>query len=129
MLAVLRHTSAADGRRPAPGVVGEAGSLRVAAELVRMVAQVLQGNQDVVGPINQKVITVFWLGWLSAHSLLWHCNDDKTIQNFARLKLHVVFVYFESTYRSLALVSSTCRHSGRRQSESRAVQSRDRSGK
>lgn len=43
-------------------------------------AKVLQGNQDVVWPINQKVIPVFRLGWLSAHSFHRHCEDNNMIE-------------------------------------------------
>lgn len=80
MNTIWGHTSAADRRSAAPCVVRKAGSLRVAAEFVRVVAQVLQGNQDVVRPVNQEVIPVLRLGWLSAHSLLWHCKDDRIIE-------------------------------------------------
>ena len=51
------------GWSPAPCVVVQAGSLRDSSQLVGSVAQVLQGEENVVGPIHQEVVPVCWLGW------------------------------------------------------------------
>ena len=42
----------ANRRSPTPGVVRKAGSLGDSTELIGLVAQVLEGNEDVIGSIN-----------------------------------------------------------------------------
>ena len=55
-------TSATVGRGPAPGAVGQTGALGAARQLVGPVAEVLQGDQHVVGAVHQEVVPVGWLG-------------------------------------------------------------------
>lgn len=58
MLPKSGPTFATNRRISAPGVVGKAASLGAAAQFIGPIAEVLQGNQDVVGPIHQEAVPV-----------------------------------------------------------------------